>query len=143
MSFQDTEPSVSFDVRFPEPPEFLFLTSGTLPATLASGLLRPEVEETSPRNLWSSIRFFVYEASSFLFWFGIGALLDSGRLRIAKTMGVYLGARGGFAVFLPFGNVAQIGWRIEVLSWLAFAGYAIFLVSRWGFVKTRSLLAPQ
>jgi hypothetical protein len=56
-------------------------------------------------------------------------------------MMVYLVTRFGFAVFLLAHGVAAIGWRIEVLSWLAFGVYTIVICLRWALSKTHLLRA--
>jgi hypothetical protein len=47
----------------------------------------------------------------------------------------YLAVRCCLAAFFAARGVAEIGWRIELLSWLAFAGYTIFIGLRWANSK--------
>jgi hypothetical protein len=56
-------------------------------------------------------------------------------------MVVYLATRFGFAVFLLAHGVAAIGWRIEVLSWLAFGVYMVAVCLRWALSKIHLLCA--
>lgn len=130
--------SVTFDPRFIDPPaEFLLLASGTLPAMLISGVVRPEAHILTPSKLWDPVWFSVHEIVSFGVWFVVGVLLDSGLLRITRLMAAYLAVRFGFAVLLTVHGVAQIGWRIEVLAWLAFGVYAIVVGLRWALTRAR------
>jgi len=50
----------------------------------------------------------------------------------------YLAVRFGLATLLVVPGVRDVGWRIEVIAWLAFGLYAIVLSSRWAFSKIRS-----
>ena len=43
--------------------------------------------------------------------------------------------RFGFAVLLMLHRVAYVGWRVEVLFWLAFGVYAVITYLRWAFSK--------
>jgi hypothetical protein len=128
--------SVAFDPKFISPSaEFLLLASGTLPAMLVSGTVRPEAHIPTPKKLWDPVWFLIHEIVSFLLWFAVGVALESGLLRIRKLMAAYLAVRFGFAALLMVHGVADIGWRIEVLSWLAFGVYAIVVFLRWVFSK--------
>jgi hypothetical protein len=128
--------SFVFDPKSIEPPaEFLLLASGSVPAMLVSGALRPEAHILTLARLWDPVWFLIHETISFLLWFGIGALIDSGLMRIKKTMMAYLVTRFGFAVLLTWHRVADVGWRVEVLFWLAFVVYAVIIWLRWAFSK--------
>jgi len=134
--------SVAFDPKFISPPaEFLLLASGTLPAMLVSGTVRPEAHILTPTKLWDPAWFLIHETVAFLLWFAIGVSLDTGLLRIRNLMMVYLATRFGFAVFLLAHGVAAVGWRIEVLSWLAFGVYMVVVCLRWALSKTHLLRA--
>ena len=89
LLFQESG-SVAFDPEFFEPPaEFLLLASGTVPAMLVSGAVRPKAHILTPAKLWDPIWFLIHESVSFLLWFGIGVSIDSGVMRIKKTMMAY------------------------------------------------------
>ena len=138
LFFQEGGGSVAFNPRFPPPAEFLFLASGNPLALFVSGALRPEAGVLTPAKLWDPVWFLIHEGVSFLFWFGVGALLDYGLLRIKRLMTIYLVTRIGFAACLLVRGVAGIGWRVEVLSWMAFGVYAIVAGLCWLFSKARS-----
>jgi len=132
---QESAP-VTFDLRFVSPPpEFELLASGTLPAMLLSNTVRPEALILTRTKLWDPVWFLIHETASFLLWFAIGVALESGFLRIKKSMMAYLAARVGFGALLTVHGVAEIGWRVEVLSWLAFGVYASVVCLRWAFSK--------
>jgi hypothetical protein len=93
----------------------------------------------TPKKLWDPIWFFIQETVSFLVWFAIGGLLDSGVLEIKKLMLAYLIVRFGFAAgFLIAHGVAAIGWRVQLLSWLAFGVYTTVLCLRWALSKIQT-----
>jgi hypothetical protein len=134
--------SVTFDPRsLPPPAEFLVLSSGTLPALLLSGAIRPEAQLLTPKKLWDPIWFVIHEAVSFLFWFGIGLAVESGFFRAKKSILVYLGLRSCFAAFLIVHGVANFAWRLQVLAWLAFGIYVTVIGLRWTLSKISSLRA--
>jgi len=122
-------PSITFDPFIDSRPESFLLGAGTLPALLISGRVRSKDDILRPA------KFVTYEIVSFPVWFTIGALLDNGIFRIRKSMITYLAARLSLAIF----GIAEIGWRIEMLCWLAFAMYAIFVGGRWVVSKTLHL----
>ncbi len=126
--------SVEFEPKF-EPEDLLFLAAGNLPAMVVSGTLRPDGLWVSFRKRWDPAWFSIHEGISFLFWFGIGALLDSGVLRIRKSIGGFLIARSCFAAFLFLPGIARVGSRLEVLCWLAFGVYVLAVSLRWAFCK--------
>jgi len=130
--------SIHFEPRFDSTPEeFYFLAAGNLPAMLVSSTLRPEGSIVTSTKRWDPAWFSIHEGVSFAFWFGIGALFDSGVLRIRKLMVGYLVSRFGFAVFLLLPGIARIGSRLEVLCWFAFGAYLFVLALRWTFSKIR------
>jgi hypothetical protein len=130
--FFQGEGSVAFEPKFFSPqPEFLFLTSGNLPALLVSLAVRPEALGLTPAKPWDPVWFSIHEAVSSLFWFAVGVLLDRRLRRIGKLMVAYLMVRFGFAAFLLVHGVADIGWRVEVLAWWAFVVYGIVVALRW------------
>ena len=62
--FQESE-SIPFDPKFIVPPaEFLLLASGTLPAALVSGAVRPEAHIVTSAKLWDPIWFLIHETES-------------------------------------------------------------------------------
>src|SRR5579884_2781952 len=97
---------------------------------LVSAAVRPEAHIITPSKLWDPVWFTLHETVSFLLWFGIGIAIDSGLTRIRKAMLAYLGIRFAFAVVLTLSPVAGVGWRVEVLFWLAFVVYAIIICLR-------------
>lgn len=125
----------------PPPGELLLISSGTLPATLVSETLRPQVGVITPAKLWDPVWFFIHETVSFLLWFAIGASLDIGLLRIRKTLMVYFAGQIGFAVFSTAHGVAALGWHMQVLSWLAFGVYILVACARWALSKAHQLPA--
>src|SRR5580658_4099888 len=69
-------------IDYAPPGEVLFLSLGNLPAGIIASIAMPEAHVQTRRKLWDPIWFLILEATSFPFWFVIGAWLESGRLRI-------------------------------------------------------------
>jgi hypothetical protein len=129
--------SVIFEPRFISlPDELLFLGSGNLPAMLVSDTVRPEVHIIKLSKRWGPVWFSIHEVVSLLFWFAIGVLFDVRVLRIGKLLVTYLAVRVGFTAFLFLHGAAAIGWRFEVLSWMAFGAYVVVLALRRLYSKT-------
>jgi hypothetical protein len=126
--------AVQFQPSF-EPHELLFLGAGNLPAMIVSGTLRPDGLWASFKKRWDPAWFSIHEGISLSFWFGIGALLESGGLRIRKLMVGFLAARSSIVAFLFLPEIANIGARLEVLCWLAFGVYVLAVALRWAFCK--------
>jgi hypothetical protein len=117
------------------PPEFLLLAAGNVPAMLVSVELRPEAAIVTFEKPWDPVWFLIHETMCFLIWFAIGVSLDSGLLRLVKTMVAYLGMRFGLAVFLEARGVAYAGGHLEVLLWSGFGVYALIVCLRWVLSK--------
>ena len=126
--------SVSFEPAFDaaESEEFLFITGGSLPATLVSSSARPNAYLVTRRKHWDPTLFLIHEAVAVPLWFAIGMLLDAGRLSIRNLMLAFLGLRIGLAALLWLRNVAEIGWRLEVIAWMAFLVYLVAIAVRGG-----------
>ena len=127
--------SVQWNPIFHPPDEYLLLSAGTFPALLVSDSIKPEAHVITPAKLWDPAWFCVHESASILIWFAIGALLDSGFFRIRKSIAAYLVVRLGFALLSTVPGVADIGWRVEVLFWIAFIVYLIAARLRWAVSK--------
>lgn len=141
LFFQESG-SVTFDPKsLPPPAEFLVFSSGTLPALLVSGAMRPEAQVLTPKKLWDPIWFVIHEAVSFLLWFGIGLAVESGFFRAKKSILAYLGLRSCFASLLIVHGIANFAWRLQVLAWLAFGIYVAVVCLHWTLSKISSLRA--
>lgn len=126
------EGRVPFDQTFDLPEgEFLFLSNGNLPAALISTTVRPDAHIA---KRWDRVWFLTHETVSAMIWFALGWLLDSGILRLRKLAITYLAVRFFFVMFLVH-PVAEFGWRLEVVCWMALGAYCLVAALRWVFSK--------
>ena len=97
------------------PPEFTFLASGNIPATVISLRARPG-------PVWSDLWWYlIYEVASFVIWFGIGLSVAAKRGWLANAMRRYLVLRCPFAALVTVPWVATLGAAVEVPLWIALA----------------------
>jgi len=120
-----------YDAR---PGPFLVLSSGNLPAGLLSDVLRPGAGVVTRRQRWDPFWFFLNEAFSFACWGLIGRWVDAGRVRLGGILVGYVVAR----LLIALTGAYDIGWRVQVLFWMAFALWLLGLgVSRLARVGLR------
>jgi hypothetical protein len=121
----------------PPEPRFALILSGTLPAGIVSGSLRPEAGWQTRHRLWDPIWFLIHQAVAIPFWFLMGAWIDGGRSRLGGTMQAYLVGRIALALLAMLGS--GIGWKLQVLFWLALTVYGAPMASRWLLRGARAL----
>jgi len=113
----------------PLEPRFELIRTGTLPAGIVSGTVRPEAGWQTRHRLWDPVWFLIHEAVAIPFWFLIGAWLDTGRSRLAGTMQGYLVGRAALAL-LAIAAPAN-WWSAQVLFWLGLGTYGALWAWRW------------
>jgi hypothetical protein len=112
-------------IHLPPPPEFNLILTGTMPAGMVSMALRPDAWRVYRHTVWDPVWFAIHEAIAIVFWFLIGARIDSGHRALVRTMWLYLCARGGFAVLSIALGIAAPGAAFQSLFWFGLFLYAI------------------
>jgi len=120
--------SPAWDEWSPDP-RFVLLLTGTLPAGIVSGSIRPEAGWQTRHRLWDPVWLLIHEAVAIPFWFWIGAWLDTGRSRLTRTMQAYLAGRIGLAVLAI--AVAGSWWTVQFVFWLGLGGYGALQTWHW------------
>ena len=107
-------------------PRFVLVLTGTLPAGIVSGSVRPEAGWQTRHRLWDPVWLLIHEAVAIPFWFLAGTWLDSGRTRLLRTMQGYLVVRIALALLA----IAFRGnwWTVQFLFWLSLGGYGACLL---------------
>jgi len=115
-------------ISTPEP-HFALLLTGTLPAGIVSGSIRPEAGWQTRHRLWDPVWLLIHEAAAISFWFMMGAWLDSGRSQLERLMQAYLLGR----IVLALASIAWTGnwWTVQFLFWLGFGTYGALQGFHW------------
>jgi hypothetical protein len=124
--------------RDPPDPRFDLIRTGTLPAGIVSGSLRPEAGWQTRHRLWDPAWFLIHEAAAIPFWFLIGAWIDSGRHGLGRLMRGYLLGRIALAL-LAIAFPANYWVPLQVLFWLGLAVYGALRAPRWLLRTARSV----
>jgi hypothetical protein len=121
----------------PLEPHFALLLTGTLPAGIVSGSLRPEAGWQTRHRLWDPAWLLIHEAAAIPFWFMMGTWLDSGRSRLARLMRAYLVGRLALALLA----VSWTGnwWTAQFLFWLGLGVYSGLHGFQWLRRSARAL----
>ena len=126
--------------QMPPPPKFGLILTGTLPAGVISGSLRPKCWWVTRRKVWDPIWLFIHQGVAIPLWFLIGLRIDAGSSPLRRVMLSYLLLRGGF-VLLVFGpsSAANIGSGFQFLFWVGMTGYGIVRGIIWtGHIVNRA-----
>jgi len=114
----------------PSDPRFDLILTGTLPAGIVSGSLRPEAGWQTRHRLWDPIWFLIHEAAAIPFWFLMGGWIDDGRSGLGRLMRGYLVGRIALALLAV--AIAGNCWAaLQVLFWLVLGVYGALRASRW------------
>jgi hypothetical protein len=110
-------------------PHFALLLTGTLPAGIISGSVRPEAGWQTRHRLWDPVWLAIHEAAAIPFWFLMGTWLDSGRSRLIRLMRGYLVGRIALALLA----IAWAGnwWTVQFLFWLGLGAYSLLQGFHW------------
>lgn len=117
------------DVRLD--PRFALMLTGTLPAGIVSGSVRPEAGWQTLHRLWDPLWLLVHEAVAIPFWFMIGAWLDSGRGHLGRVMRMYLVGRVVVAAIAIATTGDAKWWILQFLFWVGLAAYGALQAMQW------------
>jgi len=124
--------SIGWDPQTHHSGQFMVLMSGNLPAGLISEVLRPQAAMVSRERRWDRVWFLLQEVLAFAFWYLVGAWIDTGHVGLRGVMFGYLAVR----FLMTFTGVYDVGWRVQILCWLAFtlwiAGLGSYYLVRVG-----------
>ena len=114
----------------PPPGEYLLLESGTFPALVVSGYLRPEARQIWPGHVFDSAWFSIHECAAFALWLLIGYGLDARFLRIPRAVTAFLLIRFMLVLLFEVRGVADNGYKLQTIWWLWFFCYFFFAAVR-------------
>lgn len=116
-------------------PGFTLLESGTLPAILVSGWVRPEAGVQRRGKLWDPVWFAIHEAVAISVWLVLGVVTDGAARDFQRVMWTYLASRAAFAPFTAVDELARLGTAIQGLVWVGLALFGIGYLVIQGIVR--------